>query len=146
MGMLEELGARLAGSTAGLVLGKSLFLHALPDDTTGVAVGLFETGGITPQSNYGAGKPVWENARVQILVRSTGASGGPGIASPVNARAKIKQVWENLTTIQNTSVGSTTVGKSFYYRVTAVQSPFFLQRDGQGASVFACNFDVQRAP
>lgn len=130
MGLIEELATFLDTASTRFALGTNLFLNDLPD-IPATATGLFETGGVPPTRTFRPStKAAWENQRVQVYCRST---------SSVKARADVQAVFVAFEGIVNTSLSGTT-----YLRVSAVQSPFLLERDQGGRVSFAVNFDVMR--
>lgn len=144
MPMIEQLGHKLQTSSVG-TLGTNLFLNALPDNTTGVAVAVIETMGTTPGRTFGRARPSVEKLRVQVIARSTAPMGGSGIASPAAARAKAQVAYDSLCGIVNQTVGSSS-DAGYYLRVDGVQSgPFLIGRDEKGRALFSCNYDVWRS-
>ena len=141
MGMVEEVVAYLATQSCGTA-GTTLFAHTLPE-STGMCSAVIELPASAPSRTFKQSLPWAENARVQVLCRSTLPSSGATIAVPTNARARAQKIWRTLEAVSNsTSIAS---GKR-YYRIEAQQSPFKLQDDERGRSVFSCTFDVMRAP
>lgn len=135
--MVEELVAHLSTNGVGTV-GTNLFAHVLPEEVSGVTVGVFDAVGMGPQDTFG-GEVAWEQARVQVIVRSTAPGSGMGVANPVAARAKAQQAWDVLHDVVNT-----TIGGSFYLSVDPSQSPYLMQRDAQGRALFGFTADVWR--
>lgn len=142
MGMIEELGTLLQTASVG-TLGTSLFLNALPDATTGVAAAVYEYPGMQAMEKFGGSLPAWERPRVQVVVRSTAPPGGSGIASPVNARAKVDLAWRAFIAVTNQRVPTST--GSYYLRIEPLQSPALLERDDRGRVLFSFNAQVHRA-
>lgn len=110
-------------------LGSNLFLNALPDEPNN-ANSIIETGGIAPNHVFAGDRPAWENARVAVTSRST---------SSTEARDDANIAWFALQEISN----STLSGVS-WLRVSAVQSPFLLERDERNRAVFQANYDCVR--
>lgn len=130
MGLVEELATYLDTSSTRFALGTNLFLNDLPD-IPATATGIYETGGIEPTRTFRPStKAAWENPRVQLYCRST---------SSVTARANIDAAYDIFEGVIDTTLSGTT-----YLRVSAIQSPFLLERDQGGRVVFACNFDAMR--
>lgn len=129
MGMIEEVATYLDTQSTRFALGTNLFLNWL-DDTPGTSAAVIETGGSDPSRVFKATVAAWENARFQLLCRSTSSS---------VARANIDAAWTIYEGVTNQTLSGST-----YLRISAVQSPFMLTRDDQGRSIFACNFDVMR--
>lgn len=131
MGLIEEVGTYLDAQSTRFSLGSSaaggLYLNDLPE-LPATASALIETGGSEPRRTFrGNG---WENQRVQLYCRST---------SSAIARANIDAAWTILEGVTNQALSGST-----YLRVSAVQSPFLLDRDVAGRIVFAANFDIAR--
>jgi hypothetical protein len=129
MGMVEEVGTFLDGGSTRWALGTSLYLNNLPDEPNRAAA-IYETGGFPPQQTFGNDLPAWENARIQLVCRST---------SSATARADAGAAWTILQRVTNEALSSVS-----YLRIAPVQSPFLLRRDERGRAYFACNYDVTR--
>lgn len=144
MGMVEEVGTYIQAQSLG-TLGTSLFLNGW-SDSTGIAACLFEYPGSSPRRRYAG--VAWEEARIQVVVRSTTPSGPEGIADPRAARVRAQKIWRTLEDIGNENltavneVGSTQT--TYYLSVSVLQSPFLLDRDDKGRTLFAFNCRVQR--
>lgn len=132
--ILDEIGTYLAANISGttLTLGSNLFLGRLPD-APDTAVAIYESGGTLPDHTMGgASIPVVERARIQVVSRAVGYSA---------ARAVAENVWTALEGIADESLS----GKR-YLRVTALQSPFPLERDTSERVIVAQNFEVLKTP
>lgn len=130
MGLIEEVGTYLAANSTLFVLGTKTFLNYLPD-VPNRANAVHETGGLAPDWVMGAStKVAWENARFQIVTRST---------SSTQARGDMDIAWTILSGVTNKVLTGTT-----YLRISPTQSPFLLERDKRGRPVYAVNFDVMR--
>lgn len=127
--MIEEVGAFLDAASTRYAAGTSLFYNFAPDEPNRCC-SIIETGGTAPTRVFAGDRPAWENARIQLTHRST---------SSATARADANAAWFILEGVYNESLSS----KS-YLRISAVQSPFLLERDSRGRVVFACNYDVVR--
>lgn len=131
---LDEIGTYLAANVSGttLTLGSNLFLGRLPD-APDTAVAVYETGGTIPDHTMGgASSPVIERARIQLVTRAAGYSA---------ARTLAQSVWDALEGITDEALS----GKR-YYRVTATQSPFPLERDTTDRVILAQNFEALKVP
>lgn len=129
MSTLIDLANFLDTAQASLTLGTNLFIGRLPDSPDTCVV-LYEYGGSAPDSLMGTGLPAIQNPAVQVVVRS---------ASYAAAETLATTCWTTLEGIVNQTLTAT-----LYYRVSAIQSPFPLERDSQDRIVFVQNFDVQR--
>ena len=129
MALLDDIGLLLETEVASLTLGTSLFLGRLPDEPD-TAVALFETGGEAPVNTMGGGQYEMEQPRLQVLTRGASYSATHSLAM---------SIWLELEAITNDTLSST-----LYQRITAVQSPFPLERDTQDRIVFSQNFRVQK--
>lgn len=129
MGLIEEVGAFLDTASTRYAAGTSLFYNHLPDEPNR-ATAIYETGGVAPQQHFSGDLPSWENARVQLIHRST---------SSVTARADANAAWYILQQVANEALSSVS-----YLRISPVQSVFLLERDDRGRPVFAANYDVVR--
>lgn len=127
--MVEDVGAYLDSNSTRWAAGTSLFYNFLPD-TPNRAASIIETGGSAPARAFGSTGPSWEQGRVQVACRST---------SSATARGDIDAAFVLLEAVQNQTLTS-----NVFLRISAVQSPFLMERDAQGRPVFACNFDVWR--
>lgn len=130
MGLIEEVGSFLDTQSTRFAAGTNLFYNFMPDEP-GTATSLIETGGLPPQHHFSGDLPSWENARLQVSCRST---------SSTQARANMNDAWFQLQEVANETLSSRT-----WLRISAVQSPFLLERDAKGRVVFAANFDCVRA-
>lgn len=128
--MIEELATYLDAQSTRFTFSTTgnLFVNYLPD-TPATAAALLETGGLPPTRRF-AGVPAWENARVQLVCRSS---------SSTKARANADAAWGILEGIANTTLSGST-----YLRVSAVQSVFLIDRNPAGQTEYGANFDVQR--
>jgi len=130
MSTLVDLATYLDTQQVSLVLGTNLFLGRMPD-TPDECVVLYEYGGSAPDNTMGAGLPVLQNPAVQIAVRAV---------LYASAETLINLCWITLEGITDMSLSGTR-----YNRVTAIQSPFLLERDSQDRVIFVQNFNVTRA-
>jgi hypothetical protein len=100
-------------------------LPATPD----AAVALYEYPGQSPVYVKNRAQPVYERPRFQVITRD---------ARYIDARNKAEEVFRLLTGY------SGRLGGVDYQRITAVQSPFFLDRDDRNRPRFVCNFEAQK--
>lgn len=142
MGMIEEVATYVAAGSGG-TLGTSLFINVMPDDSTGVATALYEAFGLPALERMGSTKPAVEKPRVVVITRSTGPSGGSGIASSTAARARINTVYRRLREVFNTNLPTST--GAYYLRIEAVHPPFLLGRDERGRVQFQFTAQIERA-
>jgi len=126
---LVDIATYLDSQQASLTLGTNLFLGRMPDSPD-TCVALYEYGGSAPDNTMGTGLPVLQNPSVQINVRA---------ALYATAESLINSCWGTLEGIINTSLSGTR-----YNRMTAIQSPFVLERDSQDRVIFVQNFNVTR--
>lgn len=129
MGLIEEVGTFLDSQSTRFALGTNLYLNYLPDEPN-TAAAIFETPGGAPNYVFEGDLPAWENARVQVVCRST---------SSTRARANMQDAWVQLQEVANETLSSRS-----WMRISAAQSPFLLRRDERGRPVFAANFDCVR--
>lgn len=127
--MIEEVGTFLDAESTRFTAGTNLFYNYLPDEP-GTAASIIETGGLPPTHVFAGDRPAWENARIAVTCRST---------SSTRARANMNDAWFQLHEVANETLS----GRS-YLRISAVQSPFLLERDERGRVSFQANFDVIR--
>lgn len=130
MSTLVDLATYLDSQQASLTLGTNLFLGRMPDSPD-ACVALYEYGGSAPDNTMGGGLPVLQNPSVQIAVRAV---------LYASAESLINLCWGTLEGIVDMSLSGTR-----YNRVTAIQSPFVLERDSQDRVIFVQNFNVTRA-
>lgn len=126
--VLDEIGNYLQTNGIG-TLGSTLFVGTLPD-TPDALVGLMEYGGVGPVHALGGGDAKYERPRVQVVARATTYSA---------ARTKIEAVYKLLHKVTNTTLSSVR-----YLMIEAVQSPFFLEKDGNNRVKLAVNFQVHK--
>lgn len=130
MALLDDLGTYLAAQVGSLTLGTNLFLGRLPDDPD-TCVALYEYGGDAPLSTMGSdAMPPIERPRIQVLTRASGYS---------SARTLSLQCFTAVEGVLNETLSST-----LYYRISANQSPFPLERDSRDRVLFAQNFRVSK--
>lgn len=131
--LLDELGAFI-GSKALATVGVDLLLGGLKPDPAECCA-LVEYSGEPPlrNQNEGAarsGAQSAERPRVQLLCRSTSYETG---------RSLIGTITTALDGIVNQSLSGV-----WYLRVSALQSPFFIEEDDNGRQIFGCNFQVTK--
>lgn len=129
MGLLEEVGAHLASQSTRFVVGTNLFYNFMADEPN-TATALYETGGTAPVDTFASAIAAWEQPRVQVVCRAT---------SSTHARTNIDKAWKVFNRVANATLSGVS-----YLNISAVQSPFLLERDSRGRVIFACNFDVMR--
>jgi hypothetical protein len=121
--LLEELSAFLqANDHPSAGLGS---LPGTPDD----AFALYEYGGEAPQHVKDEQAPVFETPRFQVITRSK---------SYMTARVKAERIYQLLAGYSGQIEGVR------YARITALQSPFFLDRDDAGRARFVTNYAVRK--
>jgi len=131
--MVEEVGAFLAAQLpARFTLGTNLFLNYMPDEPATATV-VIEYPGSPPLDVY-ARKPAVEAPRFQLVCRSSGDGSGPTVGRD-NADAAFMSLH---------AVGNQTLSGSTYLSISALQSPFLLDRDARGRVEFACNYECWR--
>lgn len=127
MGMIEEVGTYLDAQSTRWTLGTNLYLNWLPDEPNRAAA-IYETAGAEPARSFQS--VAWETPRIQVICRST---------SFPQARDDADTMWSILEGVVNQTLS----GKD-YLRISAVQSPFLIERDERGRPYFGANFDVAR--
>ena len=127
MSLLSDVATYLDSQLASLTLGTNLFLGRLPDGPD-TCVALIESGGMAPSATMADGKPLVSRPRIQVFVRAKAYSDAETLAS---------SVWNALEGVLNENLTATR-----YYNITAVQSPFSLERDAQDRQVMTQNFQV----
>lgn len=133
MALLDDLGAYLDVQTVGtadLILGSNLFLSNLPDSPD-TCVTIYHTGGTNLGETFGDGKPLMEEATVQVVARADSFS---------TAEALARDIYGLLAALIQESINGV-----LYHRVAPRQAPFPLERDDQNRMLFVCNYDVTRA-
>lgn len=130
MGVLEDVGARIDSEIVTLTLGTNLFYGRLPDSPD-TCVAVYQYGGEQAVGTMGGDSmPVIEQPRIQVVTRASGY---------VTAQSLATSVWYALEAVLNETLTST-----LYYKITAIQSPFPMERDSQDRIMFAQNFKVQK--
>lgn len=132
MGLVEEVGVFLDAASTRFTLGTNLFLNFMPDEPATATV-IIEYPGAPPEDVF-ARRPAIEQPRFQLVCRSSGDNTGPTIG-----RANVDV---GFTTFHQ--VANQTLSGSTYLSISALQSPFLLDRDARGRVEFACNFEVMR--
>lgn len=130
MSLLTDIGAYLDTQLGSLTAGTNLFYGRLPDGPD-TCVALIETGGQSPTNTMVNGKPLVLRPRIQVLTRAKAYADADSLAN---------SVWAALEGILDDSLSGTR-----YYNVTAIQSPFSLERDSQDRQIMAQNFQVVSA-
>jgi hypothetical protein len=134
MAVCDDLAAHVEG-LAIVTRGTDMFLGRLPTEPSECCA-LVEYSGDPPLRNQSegaarSGAQSGERPRVQLLCRATDYDTG---------RSLIQSIWQALDGIVNQTVNGT-----FYVRVSAINSPFFLMRDDNERWIFAANFSVTKA-
>lgn len=130
MALLEDIATVIDSNSGTFTLGTNLFIGRLPDSPD-LCCAVFQYGGEEPLNMMGGdAMPPIEQPRIQVLVRATGYS---------TAQSTITAIWGYLEAILNENLTG-----DRYLRVSAVQSPFPMERDAQDRIVFAQNFRVQK--
>lgn len=130
MTTLIDIATYLDAQLASVTLGTNLFVGRMPDSPD-TCVTLYEYGGGVPDNTMGGGLPVLENPSLQVAVRA---------ASYATAESLIQSIWLTLEGVIDETLTSTR-----YNRISAIQSPFPLDRDSADRVVFVQNFDVTKA-
>ena len=132
MAFLPEIGTYLVANVTHttLVLGTNLFLGRLPD-TPDTCVGIIETGGQSAvEAMGGSSLPAYTRPRVQTIIRASAYSDASGLA---------EDIYKKMQLIDNEALSGVR-----YLRADGIQSPFYLERDGQERAVFSCNYQTLR--
>lgn len=122
-------------SSGGLgTAGTDLFAGFLPD-TPEVCGAVYETGGTSPVRAMSGlpGTAPFERPRIQVVFRATQYD-------YATARLKAHNAFMLLDGLPKRTINGTQ-----YYWGEAVQSPFVMNRDGNGLVKIACNFDIVKA-
>lgn len=128
MALLEDIAAVIDSNSVTFTLGTNLFIGRLPDSPD-LCCAIFQYGGEEPLNMMGGdAMPPIEQPRIQVLVRATGYA---------SAQSTITTIWGYLEAILNENLTG-----DRYLRVSAVQSPFPMDRDAQDRVIFAQNYRV----
>ena len=131
MTILDEVGTLIDSSSATLTLGTNLFLGRLPDSPD-LCVAVYQYGGEEPLRTMGGDTIAsYEKPRIQVVTRAAGYS---------TAEALSRTIWGYLDAVLNETLTATP-----YLRISAIQSPFPMERDVQDRVIFAQNFTVIKA-
>lgn len=150
MGMLEEVGTYLAAQGCGTIgfgagastANNTRIAYRTLVESTSVVVALYEApGGSGGVRTYGSSLPVIEQARMNVLVRSTAPAAGATVPDTSNAKAASRRVWAKLEAVVNTTLSGTA-----YQRIASVVTPYPTDRDEQGRIVFQAVYEVWRTP
>ena len=136
----DDLAAHI-DSNSTFTAGTDLFLNTIRETTSNRrAVFVMEVQGGEAIERMGAGTlPAMTRPSADILVRSTKAIGGDGLASSTGTRSVAQDLWELLVGISNASVNGKT-----YQRITAAHDPYLMGRDQQGRVLFGFRVDAMR--
>lgn len=138
MPFADDLVVYVDAQSTALTAGTSLFKNSVPE-TTGRACFIVETRGQSAIEKFG-GLPAMTRPQADVVVRSTKAVGGAGIASSTGTRSLAQDVWEILVQVANTSLNSKT-----YQRVTTLSDPYYMGTDEQGRALFGFQVSALRA-
>lgn len=128
-------------SNSTFTAGTDLFVNVIRDSTSNRReVFVIETMGEPAVEKMGGALPAMTRPSADVLVRSTRAVGGDGLASSTGTRSVAQDLWELLVGIHNTSVNGKT-----YQRITPAHDPYLMGRDGQGRVMFGFRVDALRA-
>ena len=137
----DDLAAHIDSNSTAFTAGTNLFLNVIRESTSNVrAVFVIETQGDSAVEKMAAGLPAMTRPSADVLVRSTKAVGGDGLASSTGTRSAAQDLWELLVQIANTSVNGKT-----YQRITAAHDPYLMGRDQQGRVLFGFRVDALRS-
>jgi hypothetical protein len=137
----DDLAAHIDSNSTAFTAGTNLFLNVIRETTSNVrACFVIETPGEAAVEKMSGGLPAMTRPSADVLVRSTKAIGGEGIASSTGTRSVAQDLWELLVQISNTSVNGKT-----YQRITAAHDPYMMGRDQQGRVLFGFRVDALRA-
>lgn len=136
----DDLVAYIDSNSTALTAGTSLFKNAIIE-TTGRAVFVVEVRGQSPQEKFGGTLPAYTQPSADVIVRSTIAAGGPGIAASTGTRSLAQNVWGILNVPVNTNVNSV-----YYERISPQTDPYYMGHDDQGRALFGFTVDAMRAP
>ena len=138
----DDLAAHIDSNSTAFTAGTNLFVNVIRDSTSNVrAVFVIETQGEPSIEKFSGGGPAMTRPSADILVRSTKAVGGDGLASSTGTRTVAQNLWGLLDRIVNTSVNGKT-----YQRISAPTEPVLMGRDELGRVLFGFSVDGLRAP
>ena len=129
MSTVLDIATYIDAQLAALTIGTNLFIGRMPE-TPDQCVVVYEYGGTGPTNTLGTGGAIIESPRIQISTRATNYTAAETLA---------RSVWGVLEGIANKTLSGT-----LYQRVTAIQSPFPLERDSVDRILFVQNFEVTR--
>lgn len=131
MSTLIDVANYLQAQVGSLTLGTNLFVGRMPD-TPDTCVALYEYGGSAPTEVMGApATPPLENPRIQVATRA---------ASYASAETLARSIWTALNGVLDETLTATR-----YNIISAIQSPFPLERDSADRVIFVQNFDITKA-
>lgn len=136
----DDLLAFLDAGSTKITAGTNAFKNAVTE-TTGRAVFVIETPGLPAIEKFGGELPAITRPRAQIMVRSTKAVGGSGIAGSTGTRILAQDMWELCVGVTDENMNSIR-----YLRCEPLQDPFSLGHDEAGRAMFAFNVQAMRTP
>lgn len=139
MPFAEDLVSYLDSNSTRITVATSLFKNAIVD-TTGRAVFVIETRGQRAAEKFSGSLPAFTRPSADILVRSTKASGGSGIAASTGTRSLAQDMWEILVGVKNSTINS-----KYYLRLEPQTDPYFMGHDPEGRALFGFTVDAMRA-
>lgn len=136
MSAIIDLQARIATLGLGLTSGTNLFRYLMPPSPD-IAVALYLYDSLPPEHDLGGGLPGTLRAEypmIQVVARGIPDDGdGPS--------AMLKSIVDDFTKIGATT---TTMSGKVYQSVSALQTPFFRNRDDQFRQHWVVNFEVMK--
>lgn len=125
MGALEEVGTYLQVMGIGS-LSSTIFLGYLPEEPS-VCTVIYEYPGPGPGRTFN--RTAWENVRLQVVCRDPSYAAADTLAT---------NVWTAL------DVTEVTLSGRRYQAIHPLQSPFLQNRDPEGRTLIACNYEAER--
>lgn len=136
--VLDEIAAHLAAApdsvgTVGQTIHKGTLPEPEPNQTVGTMVAVYEYGGGPPNGGFSNPGLRDEMPGVQVVVRG-------GTPRDYNTpRTVAETIYKKLAKVQATTLSGTR-----YRMIKPQQSPFLLERDGNGRVKIACNFMCEK--
>jgi hypothetical protein len=142
MPFADDVAAYIDSNSTAFTAGTNLFVNVIRDSTSDRReVFVIEVQGEPAIEKLSAGLPAMTRPSADVIVRSTKAIGGDGLASSTGTRTVAQNLWGLLVGVANTSVNGKT-----YQRITAAHDPYLMGRDQLGRALFGFTVDGLRAP
>lgn len=135
--LLDSLADYLDAGSTKLTVGTNLFVGDLPDTAT-ITVALLDSGGAAEVRNHSQATAAFLRPGFQVLIRSTAPANGALAINPVAAKTIATEVYHRISRLGDQNIPTST-GSVRIVATEMLQSPYFIDRDEAGRSLFGFN-------